>query len=69
MGICGKVCEIYRNISFCRKVGGKCAECSHFKKLCATGDFCPFKGNCPEQPEVSKMRKTYERMENNGKAD
>ena len=59
MGMCGKVCEIYRNVSFCRKVNGKCEECGHFKKPCAAGEFCPFKGDCPEKPEEPKMLKTY----------
>lgn len=60
MGMCGKVCEIYRNVSFCRKVDGVCEKCSHFKKLCAAGEFCAFEGNCPEY-EKSNVKKTFER--------
>jgi len=65
MGMCGKVCEIYRNISFCRKVDTECRRCTHFKKLCAAGEFCAFENSCPER-EKPKMKKTWERMNNNG---
>ena len=68
MGMCVKVCEIYRNISFCRKIGGECSRCSHFKKLCAAGEPCIFDDDCPEL-EKPNVKKTYERMTDDGKAD
>lgn len=66
MGMCAKVCEIYRNISFCRKIDGECSRCKHFKKLCAAGEHCQFYGNCPEF-EKPNVKKTYERRADDGK--
>ena len=68
MGMCYKVCEIYRNISFCRKINVECSRCAHFKKLCAAGEYCSLKGDCPEL-EKPNVKKTYERRAGDGKAD
>lgn len=65
MGMCAKVCEIYRNISFCRKIDGECSRCTHFKKPCAAGEYCVFENDCPER-EKPNVKKTYERRADDG---
>ena len=46
MGMCTKVCEIYRNKKFCRAVIQNCDTCKHYKYLCETGGFCAWSGTC-----------------------
>lgn len=47
MGMCAKVCEIYRNKKFCRAVIQNCDTCKHYKRLCETGEFCFAESACP----------------------
>ena len=65
MGMCAKVCEIYRNINFCRKIDGECSRCSHFKKPCAAGEGCVLYADCPER-EKPNVKKIWERRADNG---